>query len=1109
MGTRFIINSSAPVNAPTWPRKNAFLPLALHLDHTAANVEKSLGTVADTPPTSLLITSQATTTPQSYYFGRFTSAPLAAQTFVAQTWHLYMSLGCGNSAAGTAHYPAIYFYRPSTDEIQWVFDGSYNPFGRIVYAGGGAIQTEGRVPVASSFTVQDGDVLVYEFWARGAQTMATAYPQTAYINDAAAYIEPTSTTVAFYTPPAGPVATLSVTEEPDSVSADATLGPLPLVATASMTEGADTAAATATVVWTPRTANATLTEANDSVAATSINPRVGSSTLTEANDAIASTATVISGLVADSAMTEAADTVASTVTVVYPARVATAAITEAKDTVASTASPSYPKIETFTEDFEGGTSKWNVFATGGTVEFTGGTSVQSITSAVDGNQATIISVNHYNFLGSSLFWRFVQPIRTTGDVSSVQNGMGVRTPTGGRTIQWYLDTNGALQAVKQDNFVITTIAAVEPNYYANPLPYAWLRVREAAGMVYWDSAPITASNPPIEADWVNRASAVTSTIAGPWTDTLVNLYAYMGTSLAGVPIQPLKLDGVNTAATVAGASVATLAVTEAADVVSSTAIVETGSSTGTLNVTEARDTIAATAAASFPLLETFTENFDAALDTAKWNAVTAGGTIEFTGGTDVQTILSAVQGNQTALISKPHFNFLGSSLFWKFVQPLRVAGNIPGVETGMGVRTPPGGYTIQWWLDTDGSLKAVKQTNYVQTVFAIVEPNYYTNPLPYTWLRIRESAGTVYFDSAPDTASNPPIETDWVNRTTVATSSIVGPWTDTLVNLYTYMQSAAVGVPTQPLKIDGLNTYANTVLPLIVGTLSVTEAADTAAATVTVQSPVLGTLAVTEAADTVSATTVTVAGASLSVTEAKDTVSATATRIAGATLSVTEANDTVSSTATRTAGGALAVTEAKDTVASTVAVTETISVGNLSVTEANDTSASSAGAPALVGDSNIYESPDTVAATVTTGYTPLNATLAVTEANDSLSSAAKAIAGASLSVTEAKDTLAATSVNPRIGTATITEAGDTVAATARAIAGATALLTEAADTLSASAQVATPATATLDVTEADDILISTVTVAMTPAIGNLNVTEAPDTVLGYTVKPRKRAILIT
>jgi hypothetical protein len=39
----------------------------------------------------------------------------------------------------------------------------------------------------------------------------------------------------------------------------------------------------------------------------------------------------------------------------------------------------------------------------------------------------------------------------------------------------------------------------------------------------------------------------------------------------------------------------------------------------------------------------------------------------------------------------------------------------------------------------------------------------------HKWLRIREEAGTIYWDGAPSTASNPPISADWVNLRSVTT----------------------------------------------------------------------------------------------------------------------------------------------------------------------------------------------------------------------------------------------------------------------------------------------------------------------------------------------------
>jgi hypothetical protein len=666
-----------------------------------------------------------------------------------------------------------------------------------------------------------------------------------------------------------------------------------------------------------------------------------------------------------------------------------------------------PKIETLKEDFEAplDTAKWLTDTVSGTVTFSGGTGNFNYTSTVNGTHAGLESQGEYDFAGSSAFVKIADaPWWGAGNPAGGEFSFSIESANTNR-IDWTIYSTGNLSLIKFTNNTWGQIAEIEANFRPVKDNYAWLRFRESGGTIYFEAAPITASDPPLPGEWVVKYSGTVVSLPITLASAKVTFRVWISNATAGYANPMPKIDALNGPTTSGPTSVATLAATEEADTVAATVSVVTPprtanlavteaadtvagvvKSTATANldvteakdtsasavkvgapanlsVTEAPDTLASTVSAPFPLIETFTENFEAPLDTAKWNPVVVNGTIDFVGGVGVQTLTSAAVANQASLISNGFYNFIGSSLFYKFVQPIRTAGNVVGLENGFGVRTPANGRTIQWWLEADGVLKAVKQDQFVQTVFAIVEPNYYANPLPYTWLRIRESGGTVYFDSAPDTASNPPIEADWVNRASAATATINGPWTQAQVNSYIYMQGAAAGVPIQPLKIDGINTAANG--PTIsTGDLSITEAKDVVAATATAGWPVLNaSLSVTEANDTVASTALIGRDATLAVTEAADALSATVKSTAGATAILTEAPDSIASTATVSRAASASMTEANDTVASTVV---TVIGASLSVTEANDSVASTGTVawPAITANLNVTEAADTSAATV-------------------------------------------------------------------------------------------------------------------------------------------------
>jgi hypothetical protein len=858
-----------------------------------------------------------------------------------------------------------------------------------------------------------------------------------------------------------------------------------------------------------------------------------------------------------------------------------------------------PKIETLKEDFEAplDTSKWLTDTVNGSVVFSGGTGNFSYTAAVNGNHAGLESQGEYDFAGSSAFVKIADaPWWGAGNPAGGEFSFSIESANTNR-IDWTIYSTGNLSLIKFTNNTWGQIAEIEANFRPVKDNYAWLRFRESGGTIYFEAAPLTASNPPLPDEWVVKFSGTVGSLPITLASAKVTFRVWISNATAGIANPMPKIDALNGPTTSGPTSLATLTVTEGADTVASDVAVTTPPRTATLTVTEAADTIsgaakvattanltrtesadtiasiakggseaavivaeapdtiAATASViPFPLIETFTENFEAPLDTAKWNPVTVNGTIDFVGGVGVQTLTSAAVANQASLISKGFYTFLGSSLFYKFVQPIRTAGNVVGLENGFGVRTPDNGRTIQWWLEADGVLKAVKQDQFVQTVFAIVEPNYYANPLPYTWLRIRESAGTVYFDSAPDTASNPPIEADWVNRASAATATINGPWTQAQVNSYIYMQGAAAGVPTQPLKIDGINTAANAAVTSL-GNLAVQEAADAISSTVTVEALATSTadLSVTEAPDTV-ASTVTVAAippatANLTLTEAPNTISATAGSVAGATFTRSEAPDTIVATAssgitanlTRTeapdaisatasspstanlgvaeapntlaasvsspATGALTSTEAPDTISATALVLPfPVINASLTVQEAPDQVASAAGSPAAIADFFRTEAPDTIVASATA---TIGATLTRTEAPDGLAASAAGIAGATLARTEAADSLASSATVPATGNLSKQELDDSLSSIVKVAGLANLSIQEAGDTLASTASVLEGSTGGLTVTEAPDTLAATGTVADPISFANLSVTEAPDTSFMYTVHAKKRAILIT
>ena len=146
-----------------------------------------------------------------------------------------------------------------------------------------------------------------------------------------------------------------------------------------------------------------------------------------------------------------------------------------------------------------------------------------------------LSVNAYDMTGSE----FVARLVTAPNVAGAAEGVFAA----------YLDANNAAA------FIISgaTIAARGRLAGSNanvasvayvPATHAWLRIREAGGTTFWDTAPSTASNPPVGGDWVNLTSAVNSI-------TMTAIKACIGGGVYNADISPghAVWDGFNAATT--------------------------------------------------------------------------------------------------------------------------------------------------------------------------------------------------------------------------------------------------------------------------------------------------------------------------------------------------------------------------------------------------------------------------------------------------------------------------------------------------------------------------------------------------------------------------------
>jgi hypothetical protein len=99
-------------------------------------------------------------------------------------------------------------------------------------------------------------------------------------------------------------------------------------------------------------------------------------------------------------------------------------------------------------------------------------------------QAAFLSAREWTLTGSKLTARLVTLPGANGS-SSVTASMWVNSTTGGTRLGWrYYPLTGAISAENQTGFSDATPSS----FTYNPRDYAWLRVRESGGTVYWESS---------------------------------------------------------------------------------------------------------------------------------------------------------------------------------------------------------------------------------------------------------------------------------------------------------------------------------------------------------------------------------------------------------------------------------------------------------------------------------------------------------------------------------------------------------------------------------------------------------------------------------------------
>lgn len=156
-------------------------------------------------------------------------------------------------------------------------------------------------------------------------------------------------------------------------------------------------------------------------------------------------------------------------------------------------------------------------------------------------------------------------------------------------------------------------------------------------------------------------------------------------------------------------------------------------------------------------IATLQDEFNTVFDTGKWTRTNSTQVVQANEGLSLTTLLA---GNYVSLDSIATYDLTGASVSVKLVS----AGirTLVSNETGILVLILDGSNTMQWYLNQT-TLQVYKKVAGIQTQ---VGSNLAYDPSIHEYFRIRESAGTTYYDWSTDAQS-------WTNHTSVANPFVV------------------------------------------------------------------------------------------------------------------------------------------------------------------------------------------------------------------------------------------------------------------------------------------------------------------------------------------------
>lgn len=436
-------------------------------------------------------------------------------------------------------------------------------------------------------------------------------------------------------------------------------------------------------------------------------------------------------------------------------------------------------IGNFTEDFEGALNpaKW-AFSTTPDV---GGTSNGTYdildgrlrlfglnTNPYDGD-AFMESVNAYSLLGSSCRIR----MSMNSFPERIEAGLRLFSATDPTSFVVIIPSETSFFCARCDAGSFTFVDTDQTYSAAN---HAWLQIRETGGTVYFEGAPDVAGSP-----GAFTVLASFPTANSPWSLANVKIRLHrrqLSVALPSTSDGMMLVDAVNTGA-------AHVAVNHA--------------TSGALRGAGAR-TIASSGHGGLAAIK---DSFDGAvLDAAKWSTAVLQGTgsASQSDGKLKVAVTSGATGDRVLVTSIATGTLLNQSAFARLSQAIFSSANSFGAEATFDL--VDGNNGIGWHQQSSGMLDIQRMVGGV--VVETVAVSY--TPFTHAWLRMREQAGQVYWETASADAHDPPLEGEWTIRYQKATADIGFSVTNLGVRFMTQVWDGSAGVPTTVPAWECVNT---------------------------------------------------------------------------------------------------------------------------------------------------------------------------------------------------------------------------------------------------------------------------------------------------------------